>query len=46
METVHNALGYAVTAWLALNAGIILGSWWTASQAERRTIERRLRGIK
>lgn len=46
IPTIHTTLGYILTGWLALNAGITIGAWWTAHQAERKTIERRLAGLK
>jgi len=35
IPTIHNVLGYVLTAWLSINAGIIIGAWWTASHVER-----------
>lgn len=28
MEQTHTILGYVLTGWLALNAGVIFGAWW------------------
>lgn len=35
IPTVHNVLGYVLTAWLSINAGIIIGAWWAAVHVER-----------
>lgn len=35
IASVHSALGYIATAWIALNLGIIIGAWWAAAHVER-----------
>lgn len=35
IPTIHTGLGYVLTAWLSINAGIIIGAWWTAVHVER-----------
>ncbi len=35
IPTVHNVLGYVLTGWLSINAGIIIGAWWAAAHVER-----------
>ena len=35
IASVHSALGYIVTGWIALNLGILAGAWWVAAHVER-----------
>jgi len=35
IPTIHTGLGYVLTGWLSINAGIIIGAWWAAVHVER-----------